>query len=85
MLLLKIISFHYKKAKDLNLAVFEILRQLQSETAYLQADQKLMIRQLNKLFLDKVFIKLNQLLDVASLLSSASNVFRIWQQLAIWV
>ena len=59
MLLLKIISFHYKKAKDLNLAVLEILRQLQSETAYLQADQKLMIRQLNKLFLDKVLIKLN--------------------------
>ena len=59
MFLLKIISFHYKKAKDLNLAVIEILRQLQSETANLQADQKLMIRQLNKLFLDKVFIKLN--------------------------
>ena len=59
MFLLKIISFHYKKAKDLNLAVLEILRQLQSETAYLQADQKLMIRQLNKLFLDKVLIKLN--------------------------
>ena len=44
-----------KKIKDLNVVVF-ILRQLQLETTGLEADQKSMIKQLNKLLADKVSI-----------------------------